>query len=398
MHCKGFGIAALVAALLLGGNAQAADEPQPAFHRGLALSGWLANAARHPIFEWDFAQIKQVGFDHVRLPVNPDYFGFKVGNKGAKPLVDVRFKAVDIAIDLARKHGLQVILDVHFNDDTTKAVEKNAGGEDALVALWSDLAKRYKDYPDNVLAFELINEPLYYYNNAGYQKFVSRLVAAVRAESPTRWIIIGATRSSSVETLQELQPLDDARVMYTFHFYEPYMVTHQGVHGFPGSMLSHFRGVPYPAALADKPSEQYAPDAPDRALANDELEKYRKEGWDYERLNAIMTTAGKWAKAHKARVLCTEFGAHRFQPDAASRYRWISDARKAMDANNIGWNLWDYTDLFGIARLEGKVTAPDPGDGSIRLVDPPHGRRVIDAEAAAALGLTAVEATAAAPR
>lgn len=389
MYRWAFALALLLAAPFTDRDAVAADKSQPAFHRGLNIAGWHANAARQPLYERDFMQIKEVGFDHVRLPVNPDYFGFKVAGEGATPTVGARFREVDQAIEWAVKHRLPLILDVHFNDDTTMAVEKKSGGEDALVALWSSLARRYKDYPDDALAFELINEPLYYYANARYRNFVSRMVAAVRAESPSRWIIVGAPRSSSIEALREMEPLDDPRVIYAFHFYEPFMITHQGVRqGFENKMLRFFRGLPYPAALVNGDSRRYAPQAPNRAQADSELEQYRSEGWGYDRLNGLIRSAREWAETHKARVICTEFGANRNQEDAQSRYRWIADARKAFDANNIGWELWDYTDLFGIARLEGKVSQPDPVDGSIRLLDPPNGRRVIDPEAVAALGLT----------
>ena len=70
--------------------------------------------------------------------------------------------------------------------------------------------------------------------------------------------------------------------------------------------------------------------------------------------------------------------------DPVSRYRWIADTRKALEAAGIGWDLWDYTDLFGITRLTGE-TITDPGDGSVRLADPQEGSRDIDPDAVKAL-------------
>jgi hypothetical protein len=70
-----------------------------------------------------------------------------------------------------------------------------------------------------------------------------------------------------------------------------------------------------------------------------------------------------------------------------SRYRWVNDTRSALDANAIGWELYDYSDIFGITTLTG-ATHTDPVDGAITLDDPDQGRRVFEPRALAALGMT----------
>ena len=77
----------------------------------------------------------------------------------------------------------------------------------------------------------------------------------------------------------------------------------------------------------------------------------------------------EWADAHKARVICGEFGVLRNHIDPASRYRWIADTRKSLEAYGIPWELWDYTDLYGIARLVGQVSRRR----SVRRLDPAGG-------------------------
>ena len=98
---------------------------------------------------------------------------------------------------------------------------------------------------------------------------------------------------------------------------------------------------------------------------------------------AEMDRAGRWAREQGVRVLCNEFGCIRAGVDAPSRYRWIHDMRSALEANDIGWTLWDYTDIFGIT-----AQSAQPGQ---------QGRRTLDPQAHGALGLLATAAATAAP-
>ena len=117
------------------------------------------------------------------------------------------------------------------------------------------------------------------------------------------------------------------------------------------------------------------------------MKAYVNAPWNAQHIAVRIHLIKEWADAHKARVICGEFGVLRNHIDPASRYRWIADTRKSLEAYGIPWELWDYTDLYGIARLVGQVSRPDPFDGSIRLVDPEKGSRVIEPAAIAAIGL-----------
>jgi hypothetical protein len=103
----------------------------------------------------------------------------------------------------------------------------------------------------------------------------------------------------------------------------------------------------------------HAPAAVDRSQAG--------ANWDTGHIAARVKAAASWGAANHQRIISTEFGAARFRFPAA-RYQWIADARTALETNNIGWDLWDYTDLFGVTRLTGD-TISDPGDGSVRLAN-----------------------------
>lgn len=358
-------------------------------HRGINTSNWLANAMRQEMDERDFKEISRAGFDHIRLPVNPEMYGFPM-KEGMKPS-NFKFKDIDAAIALATKYGLAVILDIHPGEDFIRTLEEqHSWAEPLFVEFWKELARHYQDYSTDKLVFELLNEPQYYGREGRYNELMKKVVAAIRTvDGGKRTLIIGAPQGSSLDGLMELKTVEDTNIFYAFHFYEPYMVTHQGIHmGFDDRQLRYFRGVPYPSYKATRDAREYAPSARDALQARNELQQYRDDGWGSTHIRERIDIAGKWARERNVRLICTEYGVLRNHIDAKSRYAWIKDATAAMDANRIAWSLWDYADLFGIVSMQGE-TSTDPVDGSVRFNDFKNGTRTIEPEAIQALGLLA---------
>ncbi len=352
----------------------AAIDSYPVLKRGINLSNWLANAERQPLYERDFRQIKAAGFDNVRLPVKPE-------------LLAGDFSAVDKAIAFAFAHNLNVVLDLHPREPYMRDMENDKEARQRFITLWVNTAKHYKNYPAGRLVFELLNEPQYYHHEENYNALVRETAERVRETDPERFIIIGAPDGSSLSGLQKLATLQGEKIIYAFHFYEPYMITHQGVHkGFEKKMLRYFHDVPYPSAMVDHNADFYAETAPNPKQAQDELLEYEKAGWDKAHIASRLQRVKEWAYVHHAKVICSEFGVLRNHIDPQSRYRWLTDVRQTLEENGMGWQVWDYSDLDGITKLAG-ITSTDKVDGSVRLVSPENGNRIIEDEAIKALGL-----------
>lgn len=379
-------LAFLLAALLATAGALAETAKQLPIAKGINLSSWLANAPRQPVFQRDFLAIRRAGFDHVRLPVNPEQFGFQL-KKNTDGMEKANFSPVDRAISMSVANDLPVLLNIHPRNDFMKTLEENEWAEEKFIRMWAALAARYKNHPADKLAFELLNEPQYYDSEKRYYRLLDRLVAAIRKEDKDRTLIVGGPYGSSINGLLEMEPVGDPNVIYAFHFYEPYIITHQGIHqGFKDKMVPHFRKLPYPSSMVAGDAKTYAPKAPDPEKAGEELQEYTDADWNAERIGARIKEVKEWADKHKARVICSEFGVLRNHIDPASRYRWIEDARAAFETNGFAWELWDYADIFGIAVPRGKTSA-DPVDGAVKLDDPMKASREIEAAAVKALGL-----------
>src|SRR5580700_5158712 len=84
----------------------------PVLRHGINLSNWFAQAPRQPLVDGDFKQIKSSGFDHVRIPINPELFGFSL-LEAASGRVLMDYSTIDQAVGMAVSNGLVVVLDLH---------------------------------------------------------------------------------------------------------------------------------------------------------------------------------------------------------------------------------------------------------------------------------------------
>ena len=65
-------------------------------------------------------------------------------------------------------------------------------------------------------------------------------------------------------------------------------------------------------------------------------------------------------------MTCNEFGAYRNGSDPVSRANWLHDVRTAMEADGIGWTMWDYSGSFGVVtKKDGKAVADE---GALRAL------------------------------
>ena len=154
-----------------------------------------------PFLESDFAQIAELGFDFVRLPMS--YRCWTPANDW-RELKEPVLKEIDAAVDWGRRYGVHVNL--NFHRAPGYCVNPPAEpfdlwkDDEALTACayhWTHFARRYRGIPSANLSFNLLNEPGNL-PDATYIRVVKRLVEAIRAEDETavdhrRRPAIGAT-------------------------------------------------------------------------------------------------------------------------------------------------------------------------------------------------------------
>jgi endoglucanase len=346
------------------------SDQQTAFARarhlrhGINASEWFAqsagdySAARTDRYTdaADIALMAKLGFDNVRLSIDPvplersprNQEGFNADFLGR----------LDSAVDAMLSNGLAVQIDIHPEEDYKQQVKTGNEGVERFAMLWRRLAAHYASRDPEKLFFEIMNEPEVSdpYRWSGIQ---AAAAAAIREAAPKNTIIATGPNWSGIADLLTQHPLPDANVIYNFHFYEPHEFTHQGASwGQPWWIYTH--GIPYPATESSMDDLiKQIPDAANRYA----LEHYWLDHWDAHRIRLQIDAAAAWGKSYNVPLICNEFGAYRRVTDPASRMNWIHDVRTALEADNIGWTMWDYRGGFGVvfkqdgqpAKVDGKV-------------------------------------------
>ena len=300
----------------------------------------------------DIALMAKLGFDHARLSIDPEPLGQAM--RGYGPNADFLVR-VDRAVDQMLAQGLAVIVDIHPEEPYKFRLRTGADGVGRFVGLWRSLAAHYEGRDPERVFFEVMNEPEVEdpYRWEGIQ---DQVIAAIREAAPRHTIIAGGANWDSLPDILALTPVADGNVIYNFHFYEPYQFTHQGA-GWGTAWWRYTHDVPYPgdeAAMATVLSE--VPDAASRL----ELERYFMDHWDAHHIRLLIDTAAAWGKEHQVPVTCNEFGAFREHSDPRARAQWITDVRTALEADGIGWTMWDYRGNFGVVdKAPGEAARPD---------------------------------------
>ncbi|MBL8330140.1 MAG: cellulase family glycosylhydrolase [Rubrivivax sp.] len=316
----------------------------PPMLRGLNLSHWFEYERGQGLSRDELRQLRALGFDHVRLPLDPVVCGWRPERAAPLPVMGELRQAIEDALVA----GLDLVLDLHLEPADKERIEASSAAQSAVVELWGRLAHNFAAMPSGRLAFELFNEPQFYGAAARHWPgFQARMLEAVRSQAPRHGVLASGHQGASIEGLQKLAPLGDPGVAYVFHYYAPYLFTHQGAHWMDTrwSTAGLHQGVRYPAALQAGLTPQLSQAHP---RAAQEMAQYLAQDWGPQRIAGELRQAGDWARRHGAKLVCNEFGVLRAAADPASRYRWITDVRQALEQERIGWTLWDYTDIFGI--------------------------------------------------
>ena len=319
------------------------DDRAVAFKRAASLDNgisisWLEQTwtkdvlAANPLTEADFKLIKKLGFKSIRIPVAFGYF-----EEQHIPIEKV-FDAIDGVLKRCHAYGLKLVLDYHGGkmDDGNYTEETNR-----VINTWATIARHYLRENADDLLYELYNEPPridpQHWKDAAYN-----MVAALRRIDARRTIIIGASNYNSIYELNRFVRLADDNIIYTFHFYEPFLFTHQGADWIGDQVAT--TGIPFPYNVDNFP--QLNPQSKNTA-GESNYNKYHLDGNEQSVMDKL-TMIKQWSNKYDVPILCGEYGVYNKYVDADSRCRYIRAVRVALKKLEIPGMLWDYNTNFSI--------------------------------------------------
>ena len=353
-HAAAFLLARLLRPLLLAAALLApALSPAPAraevpaprlatLARGVNFTNWFRYPARKDdaflrdyIDDETLAELHRVGFTFVRLAVQPELMLRPDGRPDAH-----RLRLLTEAVARIERQHLGVVVGWH---PQTWHLETSPQQQQQLQDLWGALAERLRPL-DTALTFpEVLNEPVYPHDEAGWEALQAKVLARIRAALPQATVVLTGTNWGSIDGLLHLQPAADDNVVYSFHTYEPMTLTTRG--GFDSSLDHAALGrLPFPVEGAH--GCDAAASATAQPRTRDVIRYYCSEHWDAGKARARVDQAAEWGRQHHVPLLGGEFGASNLLPPE-TRLAWIATMRRAFEADGIGWALWGYDDSLG---------------------------------------------------
>jgi len=189
---------------------------------GLEGEWYFPHAMRVLSDESTYVNVKNQGFDHIRIPV--DFRTFY--QAGAGVLNEELMQKLDSILDLVEKAELYATLDFHGWYELDADVPEQ---KELFLTLWRLVAERYRDR-SGLISFELMNEPgIKTLSAKELNVLQAEAIAVIRETNPTRLIICAVADGNQPWLLQELElPEDDENLAVAVHIYHPGDFTHQG--------------------------------------------------------------------------------------------------------------------------------------------------------------------------
>lgn len=287
--------------------------------------------------------LKNLGFQHVRLPVYPKF----IADVNTNPAVfNSRITYLDNALRLLHSQKMRVVL-VLFSVDDTRRLATSEEAQASYASLWKALAKRYQNFPPDSLYFELLNEPhfqAYMSENdarARWDKVQQQFLTAIRSITTQHYIIATSHDWDTVGSVSAIKTtVADPKIIYTAHFYEPIAFTHQGISSFGDPMIRRAYGLPYPVEeqsclthLATLPSD-----------VAQSLKYYCYGKYNHQWIDTKFRTFTTWANTHKVPIYIGEFGTTLQASPPGAPQRWLTDVRQTAVKYGIPWSYWAYNE------------------------------------------------------
>lgn len=313
--------------------------------KGTNLGHWLSQSRARGeirqkfITEKDIRFIDSLGFDHIRLPIDEE----QMWDENEKRHDDA-FTLMQNCLEWSRLEGLRVIIDLHilrshYFNAAEKPLWTKIEEQDKLIRLWKDLSNSLREWPNSMVAYEFMNEPVAD-DAEQWNVLLARVADSIRKWEPQRVMVIGSNKWQSAATFDQLRvPANDTNIVLSFHFYEPMVLTHYQA---GWTEFKDFKGdVNYPGQI----------------VLNTKDTKYQKV-YNRDTLLKMMQKPIHLADSLKLPLYCGEFGVFKeFFP--AAKLAWYTDMVSIFNEYNIAYANWNYkSDEFGIVDENMKPLVP----------------------------------------
>lgn len=285
-----------------------------------------------------FADIAKAGFKTVRIPIN-----FGAWANFEKPYRwenEEGLKTADSFVKWALDNNLNAIIDLHHVEFDGKI--DGAATTERIVWLWKEIAARYKNTNPEKVFFEIRNEP-HDIKAEDWRKQAEAIIKTIRQVAPKHTLIIGFHDWNSRQALIDSKPFEDDNIIYTFHYYDPFVFTHQGA-TWAGEGLPDVKNVPFPWT---KEAKIEVPASAKGKWVEGLINAYKDDS-QAEKMFKDLKAAKDWSVKNKVPIFLGEFGSFSKNPTMDDRCRHAETVFSALGKLNIPNAWWEWDGSFNM--------------------------------------------------
>lgn len=179
---------------------------------------WDKTAPLKNTTEADIKYLKSLGVNSIRLGLHWQYFQSSLG-----------YQLLDNYVKWCENAGIYLILDMHVVPPETAVgqgrIWNNNNAQQKFIKLWKAIATRYAT-KKIIAGYDLFNEP----TPADAQKWWSladTAISTIRSVDKNHILFIEPASTNE----PNFQLVNDTNVVYSFHDYQPYLISHAGYAG-----------------------------------------------------------------------------------------------------------------------------------------------------------------------
>ena len=283
------------------------------------------------------ADIAKAGFKTVRIPI---CFGAWASLQSPYHWENTEgLENADHFVQWARQNNLNAIIDLHHTEFDGKV--DGAASTERIVWLWKQIAERYKSTDPEHVFFEIRNEP-HDIKPEDWRSQAEEIIKAIRSVDTKHTLIVGFHDWNSRQALVESKPFDDANIIYTFHYYDPFVFTHQGA-TWTVKGMADTHPVPFPGSASDIKVAASAAGT----WVETQIASYGNDS-RAEKMFADLKAAKDWSEKNRVPIFLGEFGSYSKYPTMQDRCRHATAVYTALGKLKIPNTWWEWDGGFNM--------------------------------------------------
>ena len=337
-------------------------------NKGINITNWLEEDktmfdGEFKFNEDDVKLMADNGIKSLRFPIdldryatNRDEFVADTTNTVELKFDDAKlFGVLDSFVEWTGKNGMSFVIDYHEYDNsynTTSA--KKPQYTKMMATVWKHVAEHYASNEREDIFYELLNEPDMTNGKVStklWRAAAQEDIDSIRTVDKKHAIIFGDAQWYSITLLKNGVPLNDDKVIYAVHTYDPFVFTHQSASWADTKTIKNLM-FPYDKEKWSEFSADFGVTKSTVSWVKTAVKDYYKNG-NKEAILKIVLPAKEWAVKNNVPVIINEFGAYNLKTDKQSVLNYMTAMREISDTLQIPLTHWGYTGGFALFESEG---------------------------------------------